>query len=295
MVDAGWVGGGRRTGSESPRRGNLSAVLRQLHEFGPTSRSELSSVTGLNRSTIGFLLEDLAGRGLVRMGPARSTRTPGRPSPIVTVRHDGQLALAVELFGDSVGAAIVGLGGRILHSRRVERPRSFRGAGEVARDLAHVVQPLLRDAGPERIFGTAVAVAALVRDRDGVVTAAPNLGWHELPLADIVREAVGLEGPVLVANDANLAALAEHTRGAGVGCDDFVLIWGEVGVGAGIIAGGHWVRGRSGFAGEVGHLRLLPDGLACHCGSRGCWETLIAEDAVLRAIGKGGRPSRRAP
>lgn len=283
-------GAGTPTGSESPRRGNLSAVMRHLHAYGPTSRSDLSALTGLNRSTIGFLLDDLERRGLVCAEAPRGTGTRGRPSAVASVRHDARLALTVEVFGDSVGAGVIGLGGRILHVRRVTRPRGYRSPEAVARDLADIAAPLLHEIGPERVFGIAIAVAALVHDRDGVVTSAPNLGWQEVPIADIVRRAVALDCPVVVANDANLAALAEHTRGAGVGYDDFVLVWGEVGVGAGIVAGGHWVRGRSGFAGEVGHLRLKPDGLECHCGKRGCWETLVAEDAVLRAIGREGAP-----
>lgn len=277
-----------KAGSESPRRQNLSAVMRHLHAHGPTSRSELSGVTGLNRSTMGFLLADLERRGLVQLGPAATTRLPGRPSPVVALRHDRQLALALEVFGDSIGAAVIGLGGRVLTSRRIERARGYRSPADVGQDLRAIVMPTLRDVDAARILGVGVAVAALVRDRDGVVAVGPNLGWQNVPLGDIVREAVGLDRPVVVANDANLAALAEHTRGAGVGCDDFILIWGEVGVGAGIVAGGHWVRGRSGFAGEVGHLRIEPDGQACRCGSRGCWETLVAEDAVLRAIGRAG-------
>lgn len=237
---------------------------------------------------MGFLLSDLADRGLVDLRPAPSTRQPGRPSLMVTLRRDRPLALALEVFGDSIGVAIVGLGGRIITSRRVERASGFRSPAEIGRDLGAIALPMLRDVDAEEILGVGVAVAALVRDTDGVVAVAPNLGWQDVPLAEIVRDAVGLTCPIVVANDANLAALAEHTRGAGLGCDDFILIWGEVGVGAGIVAGGHWVRGRSGFAGEVGHLRIEPVGIACHCGSRGCWETLVAEDAVLRAIGRAG-------
>ena len=82
--------------------------------------------------------------------------------------------------------------------------------------------------------------------------------------------------------------LAEHLRGAGMGCDDFVCLWGEVGVGAGIIAGGRPLTGRSGFAGEVGHLPLSPAGRLCHCGARGCWETEVGEDALLRVAGRSG-------
>jgi predicted NBD/HSP70 family sugar kinase len=276
------------TGIDSSRPQNLSAVLRHLHVFGPTSRAELSSVTGLNRSTVGQLLEDLSGRGLVRVGPEQSAGATGRPSAIVSVREGGPLALAIEVFGDTVGAAIVGLGGRIVCSRRVDRPRGFRSPETIGGDVAEVVSAILEDVAAARIYGVGVAIAALVHHLDGMVAIGPNLGWHDVGFRDIIQAAVGLDVPIVIANDANLAALAEHTRGSGTGCDDFILIWGEVGVGAGIVAGGNWVRGAEGFAGEVGHLQLLPDGVPCHCGSRGCWETLIAEDAVLRAIGRSG-------
>jgi predicted NBD/HSP70 family sugar kinase len=134
------------------------------------------------------------------------------------------------------------------------------------------------------MHAVSVAVAGVIR-QDGLVIVAPNLDWRDTAIAAPLRAALGVEVPVLVANDADLATLAELTRGAGVGSRDFVGLWGEVGVGAGIVVNGSLIRGRGGFAGEVGHTPVRPGGRPCHCGSRGCWETEIGEDAVLRAVG----------
>ncbi|HEY8338710.1 MAG TPA: ROK family protein, partial [Egibacteraceae bacterium] len=111
---------------------------------------------------------------------------------------------------------------------------------------------------------------------------APNLGWRDVPLGQMMSEALGLDVPVFVGNEADLGALAEHTRGAGAGVDDMLFISGEVGVGAGVIVAGQPLVGADGYAGEVGHMTVNPFGVECRCGSRGCWETEIGERALLR-------------
>ena len=125
----------------------------------------------------------------------------------------------------------------------------------------------------------------MVRHEDGFLHIAPNLGWRDVPLSELVGERFGRDVPVMAGNDADLAALAEHTRGAGVGRNDFVCLWGEAGIGAGILVGGRQLTGSAGYAGEVGHLPVNPGGAACHCGSRGCWETEVGEEALLRNAG----------
>jgi predicted NBD/HSP70 family sugar kinase len=118
-----------------------------------------------------------------------------------------------------------------------------------------------------------------------VVDVAPNLGWRDVPLAEMARQALRLRVPVGVHNEANLGAVAEHARGAGADLDDFVYVSSEVGLGAGIITGGRLLQGADGYAGEVGHLPVNPSGLVCACGARDCWETEVAEQAMLRARG----------
>ena len=86
-----------------------------------------------------------------------------------------------------------------------------------------------------------------------------------------IDDVFALQVPVSVGNDANLATLAEHLRGAGVGVADFVCLWGEEGIGAGIIAGGRVLVGSGGYAGRVGHWPLSSEGVLCRCCSRRCW------------------------
>jgi len=95
-----------------------------------------------------------------------------------------------------------------------------------------------------------------------------------------------LNAPVFVGNDADLAASAEYLRGSGRGTTDFICIWGEGGLGAGIIVGGRLLAGSAGYAGEVGHVTVDPNGDLCHCGARGCLESTVGEEALLRRSGR---------
>src|SRR5262249_3701790 len=120
-------------------------------------------------------------------------------------------------------------------------------------------------------------------------------GWREVPLgarlASRLRARLGLDLVVSCRNDASLGALAEHTRGTAMGVSNLLYVYGEVGVGGGIVADGHLLEGAHGYGGEVGHMRVNPDGAPCRCGSRGCWETEIGEDALVTLAGRrpGGR------
>jgi predicted NBD/HSP70 family sugar kinase len=138
-------------------------------------------------------------------------------------------------------------------------------------------------------------VAGVVRARDGLVHFGPNLGWYEIPFGRMLADALIRDVPVLVGNDADLGALAEHTRGAAAGHANVVYLAGNVGVGGGIIVGGQPLHGFGGYGGEVGHMVVnRADGSVCRCGTRGCWETEIGSDALLVRAGHppgGGRPA----
>ncbi len=113
---------------------------------------------------------------------------------------------------------------------------------------------------------------------------APNLGWVEVPLGEALGDALGFGRPVVIGNDADFGAVAEHARGAAVGVQNLVYLSGEVGVGGGIILDGRPLAGTGGYAGEVGHMRVNPKGRVCRCGAVGCWETEIGEDVLLEAV-----------
>jgi predicted NBD/HSP70 family sugar kinase len=126
-------------------------------------------------------------------------------------------------------------------------------------------------------------VPGVIRQADGLVREAPHLKWTDVPLGEQLT--AGLRMPVAVSNDAELGALAEHTRGVATGVSDLVFVAGDVGVGAGVISGGSALRGADGYLGELGHMVVRPDGARCHCGCQGCWETEVGAEALCRALG----------
>lgn len=270
--------------------------MRELHTAGPRSRSELGARTGLTRSTVRALIGELAAANLVSEVEPEPLGTPGRPSHLVKPGPDRPLVLALAIAVDSIAGAVVSFGGEVLQSLRVDRPRGELSLDHTVADLAQLAARLDRfDEGTA--IGIGVAIAGVVRRADGVVTLAPNLGWRDVALSHALSQAMNTLLPVAVANEADLGALAESRRGAARNAREILFVWGEVGVGGGLIVEGRPLTGVAGFGGEVGHLPVNPTGGACRCGSQGCWETEIGEDALLVHAGRqpgGGREAVQA-
>ena len=284
---------GQRSGTV--RRANLSAIVNELHRDGPLTRSSLVMRTGLTRGAIRGLIGELAAARLVSEERSASLGAPGRPSPVVRPRGDRAVVLALEIAVDSIGAAIVGLGGVVVGRVRVDRRRGHLEPASIVSDLRRLAAPLLdRLPADHLLVGIGVAVVGVTRGPDGTVRTAPNLGWRDVPLADMVERGLGRRAPVVVMNEADLGALAEHRRGVARDHENVLYISGEVGVGGGIIVDGRPLRGADGYAGEVGHMPVNPNGARCRCGSTGCWETEIGERAILRRAALPGSGGRRA-
>ncbi|NUR70052.1 MAG: ROK family transcriptional regulator [Hamadaea sp.] len=276
---------------EEIRRQNLGALLRFVHVRGQISRAELTSELGLNRSTIGALTAELAAVGLVSEEAPRETGRAGRPSLVVRASSEQVYAYAASIGVDRISAARIGLGGVIMDRREAERP-----AEDVVTPLREFIESMEAGVGPgARCIGAGVAVCGLVRRADGVVRLGPHLGWLDQPVGAELREKLpDLLPSVVVGNVADLSALAEHTRGSAQGCSNIIYVYSDVGIGAGIIAGGRRVTGHGGYGGEVGHMVVNPNGRPCGCGSRGCWETEIGEESLLRHAGRTGQLGRDA-
>ncbi|GAA2384619.1 ROK family protein [Dactylosporangium salmoneum] len=273
---------------EEIRRSNLGALLRSVHLHGAMSRADLTTSLGLNRSTIGALTADLSAAGLVSEGVPREQRgRAGRPSLVVRPESEKVYVYAFAVEVDRIVAARVGLGGVLLDRFEAARPRGEHDAAHVLNPIADFVRKMQATApAGARLIGSGAAVSAMVRRDDGFVRLGPQLGWADQPLGEALRDLIGPGTPVAVRNNADLAALAEHTRGAAAGCDNLVYLYGDAGVGGGIIAAGRPVTGHGGYGGEVGHMVVNPNGRPCSCGSHGCWETEIGEHALLSAAGR---------
>jgi predicted NBD/HSP70 family sugar kinase len=262
-----------------------------VHLHGATSRAELTCRLGLNRSTIGVLTAELTTAGLVSEAAPRETGRAGRPSLVVRPESSKVHAYALSIEVDRLRAARVGLGGCVLDRRETARPRGM-PLLDTVRPLADFVHDMRRAVtGDARTVGTGVAVVGRGRRADGMVGLT---GSAEEPVGAALCAALGAEGRVTVGNHADVSALVEHSRGVAAGCDNVVYLHGDLGIGAGIIAGGRRVAGYGGYGGEVGHMVVNPYGRECGCGSRGCWETEIGEYALLEHAGRAGETGREA-
>jgi predicted NBD/HSP70 family sugar kinase len=266
----------------SIREHNLSVVLDAvLHAESPISRAGLATATGLTRATVSALVDDLIGAELVaEVGQSRSGAA-GRPATGLVADPRGPVGIGLEINVDHLAVSAVDLAGHVCYE--VVAPGDQRGvpAAEAltrVETLAAGAQRALSTAGRSAV-GAALAVAGLVQGH--LVRVAPNLAWHDVLVPGSLG---GL--PLLVDNEANFAALGELAAMNTAAADrshSFLYVSGEVGIGAGLVMGGALVRGRNGFAGELGHVCVRPDGPRCGCGAYGCLEQYAGQDAIVRA------------
>lgn len=200
--------------------------------------------------------------------------------------------VGVDLGGTHVRAGLVDSRGRILR-RAATETRADEGLDAVLDRIADLVHEVATDLPLTKVIAIALAVPGPVDTTTRVVRFAPNLGWEEVPVCDLLQERLGR--PILVGNDANLAALGEHHFGAGRGIDHLIYITVSTGVGGGIIVGGHLLVGTHGYAAEIGHHIVVAEGPLCGCGNRGCLEAVASGTAIAREAREAilsGRPTR---
>jgi predicted NBD/HSP70 family sugar kinase len=274
---------------EHARGHNRSLVLQTLYRTGTQSRADIARETGLTRVTISDLIAELIVEGLVIETGHREDARPGKPATMLELNRNAFQIVGIDLsdYAEFRGA-LLDLDGHI--SERVQVPL----AGSIGRDatekVASIVQTLIGRATLP-ILGVGVGSPGVV-DLGGVVLSAPNLGWLEEPLQAKLEERFGV--PVLVINDANAAALAEHSFGDAD--SDMMLVKVGHGVGAGLLLDGTPLFGSRFAAGEIGHVVVGTDGgLECVCGKHGCLETWLAVprlDAALAAASSSDEKNR---
>jgi predicted NBD/HSP70 family sugar kinase len=255
---------------EHARSHNRALVLQTLYRSGGISRADLARATGLTRVTISDLVAQLIGDDLIVELGQREDARPGKPATLLDINRRGFQILGLDLSDHAVlRGGVLDLDGHILERREV-RLDNASGRAVVDKVLA-LTRELIAAAGAP-ILGVGVGSPGVV-DLGGTVISAPNLGWSDLPLQTLLEEATGL--PVLVANDANAAVLAEHSFGGAL--SDTMLVKVGHGVGAGLLLGGTPLFGNRFAAGEIGHVVVGTDGgELCACGKVGCLETWLA-------------------
>jgi predicted NBD/HSP70 family sugar kinase len=262
---------------EHARAHNRSLVLQHLFHEGPTSRADLARATSLTRVTISDLVSVLITEGLVEELGTRPGQRVGKPAILVGLRTDAYQIVAVDLTEHGhMRGAVLSLTGQIQVRRQLDI--DGRTGDELVDLLTRFVRRLVAAAN-HPVIGVGVGSPGII-DLDGRVVEAPNRGWYDVPLAELLGERLGL--PVHVANDANTAALGEFTYGGATG--SMLVVTVGAGVGAGVVVDGVRVHGQRDAAGEIGHVTVVDDGEPCACGRVGCLETVLSVPALRRAV-----------
>jgi predicted NBD/HSP70 family sugar kinase len=273
------------------RRHNLSRVLTELARCGPRSRARLADTLALNKTTVSKLVRELLRLELVGWAGEADVGGPGRPSRAVRASGRRFAGVGLKLGPRSAAARVVDLAGTTrYHAVRAMDNRGDDPAAAMAR-LAELAAQALAAAREDGLVaaGVTIAVPGLVRGDSGVMLAAPVLGWTSVPVGRELSARLGPGAPpVHVATEAAAGAIGELWRGAGREFGSFVYVSGEGTVEAGVVIDGVPFSGADGFGGELGHLRVDPDGRPCPCGSRGCLETVVGPEALARLAGDAG-------
>jgi glucokinase-like ROK family protein len=255
---------------------NQQLVLRTIYDRNPISRADVARATGLTRTTVSDVVEQLLGAGLAEeIGLGRSTG--GKAPILLQVPDEARHLVGIEVGDTHLSGAIVNLRGEVRRS--VEVPLDGRDGEMALARLDGLIEELVQPSAAP-ILGIGIGTPGLIDTTTGTVRWAVNLDWRDLPLGARLRERWNL--PVHVANDSHAAALGEYTFGGHTPSDSMVVVKVGRGIGAGIVIGGQLYAGEGSGAGEIGHSAIADNYRPCRCGSVGCLETLASTRAVVQ-------------
>lgn len=264
------------------RRLNTAIILDCLRLNAPLSRADISSHTGLNRSTVSSIVNELVKGRLVRETEFQKDRL-GRPGLSLELSPDGACAIGVQMGVDFISVMLADFVAKPIWSKRITIDSNVEQMLFI-QSIGDLIQEALKQTKRQKSkpLGIGVGVPGSVDLRQGKIVLAPNLQWHDVPLRDILAKRFDL--PVFAENDANASALGEYYFGIARRVNNFIFLTADVGIGGGIVMDGKLFRGNRGYAGEVGHMSFDPHGELCGCGRRGCWESIVSPRSVIRKI-----------
>ena len=264
-----------------------SELFQLLRDGSPRTRAELAAKTGLARSTIALRVEELMNLGLI--GPVEDAQsTGGRPSSQFALKPSAKFVLAADIGATHATIAVTNLSGVIV-GETIGTIDIADGPEVVLTWMVETGRTLLEQHGVSQtdVIAIGIGLPGPVEHSSGRPINPPIMpGWDQFDVPGFVNQQ--LEVPVLVDNDVNIMALGEQSF-AWPRTDNLLFVKVATGIGAGVISGGHLLRGAQGVAGDIGHVRISRgEGVACHCGNSGCLEALASGPAIARSLSDAG-------
>ncbi len=274
--------------NKTPRQINRNLVFNLVRTRQPLSRADLARVSGLQRSTVSLIVEDLIKERWILEGS--TGRLPrGRRPTFLELNHQ-RAVIALDIHPMQTTVAVTDLGGKIVSQNVVALPAD---PTKAIQSIISAIKRLVAAHGDKSFDGIGISLPGRADPQMEKLIFAPNLNWPAASIKSRIQRATGLR--VEMDNVANACALSEVWFGDSDGLHDLVVVNISEGIGTGIFANGQLLRGANGMAGEFGHVQMDSNGPACGCGSHGCWETVGSNRAGLRYYeemsGVGGPPS----
>jgi predicted NBD/HSP70 family sugar kinase len=258
-----------------PRQVNRSLLFQLVRREQSISRAELARVSGMQRSTVSLIVEELIADGWIVEGAMG--KLPRGRHPMFLKINNQRAVIALDIHPEHMVVAVGDLSGKIIGQSVIKLPKT---AGQAIQAIIRAVGGLIAANREKRFEGIGISLPGRTDLELQKLIFAPNLRWPVPTIKARIERATGLN--VQIDNVANACALAEVWFGYSDGLHDLVVVNVSEGVGAGIYANGQILRGENGMAGEFGHVQVEDGGPLCACGNRGCWEQSASNRAGLR-------------
>ena len=262
---------------------NRSIILNVVKTRGEVSRAAIAHQTGLSPATVTAITGSLIKEGLV-FEKTTGDSTGGRPPIMLALNPRGGFVIGIKLMENQAVGALTDLNATILAKDSIS-------LSDVAVDttvdtLAALINRLVHSSGirKKQLMGVGIGLAGVVDYASGIVHQNPFFGWQNVPLRNLVQ--ARMKVPVFIDNDVNTLTVSEKWLSAGKPVDNFLVITLGRGIGMGLVLDGKIYRGKSGGAGELGHIVVDPNGPLCDCGKRGCLERVVCDSALVEAAQK---------
>src|SRR5690606_8302430 len=267
--------------SRAMREVNRSIVLDMIRRGGRISRTDLARRSHLTKPTVSAIVEDLIAGGVVQeVGFGKAVASGGRRARLLQFNEASAAYLGIRVGVHMTSVAIADARGQIRVTRDLPTTKGD-AIGMINKAISIVDETFEAAEIPrERLQAVGVTVPGLVDTSTGVCVLGPNVEWKNVPVRDVIRNA--LDVPVVVQNVTNAGAIAEGQIGAAQGYRSYVWVYVGSGLGAGIVLDGRPFYGRQGFSGEIGHCQVVESGMQCGCGAFGCLETVASGKALER-------------
>ena len=275
---------------------NYSLILRYIKINGPISRIDLADKTGLNPSTISRAINTLEDLNLVTelsIGKSQGGRRP----MLLGLDNNKYHIVGIDIGATKITSVVVDMKGKVKKEYQYKIESMKDGIIDLSLEkvyecISKVINDFNKSAKNEKLIGIGVGLHGMVNKEKGISIFAPNFGWRDIEIAQLVEDRFGLK--TIVDNDVRAMALGEYWFGAAQNIHNFITLNIGYGIGSGIMIDGRLYRGSHSMAGEVGHTTVDEDGPYCNCGNYGCLEVLASGPAIAkeaRKLIKRGRKS----